>query len=207
MSPETVPDLHAVQIRRKYAVAAFLFLLLSVSFVFGSAWEPRGWFRYLLEEGGLALILIAIVGRAWCSLYIGGRKKTELVQQGPYALTRNPLYVFSFLGALGVGAQTGSLVLTAAYLAVTVLIFLPVIAKEEQYLRRAFPADFPRYVRSTPRIIPNLRPVPGHALIQVNPVFFLRTLLDGLPFLLAWPLYDLVAWLHADVWPPLLRIY
>lgn len=207
MTPGTIPDLQAVQIRRKYAVGVGLLLLLTASFAFGSAWQPGGSMRYLIEEGGLALIGVAIVGRAWCSLYIGGRKRTELVRQGPYALTRNPLYVFSFLGAAGVGAQTGSLILAGAFLAAAVAIFLPVIAREEHYLRHAFPADFADYARATPRIIPDARPIPAHAPILVDPAFFQRTLLDGLPFLVAWPLFDLVAWLHATNWPPLLRLY
>jgi protein-S-isoprenylcysteine O-methyltransferase Ste14 len=49
------------------------------------------------------------LGRTWCSLDISGRKKRELVTVGPYALVRNPLYIFTLLEAFGIGAQSGSM--------------------------------------------------------------------------------------------------
>lgn len=64
-------------------------------------------------------------------------------------------------------------------------IFLPVIAREEQFLGQAFPDAYPGYVRRTPRLAPDFRLWrPSEALV-VQPAFFLRTLADGLPFLLA----------------------
>jgi protein-S-isoprenylcysteine O-methyltransferase Ste14 len=69
--------------------------------------------------------VIAILGRAWSTRYIGERKANLLVTEGPYSVSRNPLYLFSFLGA-----QTGSL-LIAIFAAGTVPIFRPVIKREE----------------------------------------------------------------------------
>ena len=48
-----------------------------------------------IEMAGIMLILVAILGRIWCTLYIGGRKCAEVVDSGPYSVIRNPLYVFS----------------------------------------------------------------------------------------------------------------
>ena len=91
MSDLTLPDLQAVQRRRKrvlgFASVTVLFAVLAV----GSAWSEGSWTRRAIGDAGILLILTAIVGRAWCSLYIGGRKKSELVQEGPYSLCRNPL--------------------------------------------------------------------------------------------------------------------
>ena len=57
----------------------------------------------LIEKAGLALIVICILGRTWCTLYIGGRKKRELINKGPYSVVRNPLYFFTTIGAAGIG--------------------------------------------------------------------------------------------------------
>jgi protein-S-isoprenylcysteine O-methyltransferase Ste14 len=87
-----------------------------------------------VEAFGLAVIAVCIVGRAWCSLYIGGRKKAEIVDRGPYSVSRNPLYVFSFIGAFGMGAQTGSITLALLFLVLTVAVFYATVRREEAWL-------------------------------------------------------------------------
>src|SRR5882762_3924792 len=78
-------------------------LLLAVAsigalFIFGAPrWSPR--VESVIEWAGRLLIVVCILGRTWCSLYIGGRKTRRLVMAGPYSVSRNPLYVFSVIGA------------------------------------------------------------------------------------------------------------
>jgi protein-S-isoprenylcysteine O-methyltransferase Ste14 len=55
---------------------------------------------------GLVLVGIATVGRLWCALYIAGYKDSDLITSGPYSITRNPLYFFSFVGFAGIGLAT-----------------------------------------------------------------------------------------------------
>jgi protein-S-isoprenylcysteine O-methyltransferase Ste14 len=103
-----VQVLNPVQVTRKIALGLGAIAALALVALVGS---PVEWatIHESVEAIGLALILICIAGRCWCTLYIGGRKGAELVDIGPYSLCRNPLYFFSFLGAAGVGAQTGAL--------------------------------------------------------------------------------------------------
>ena len=86
-------------------VAVWLLLLLFTQ----SRWRTAApHLHALIEIAGLVLILVCILGRTWCTLYIGGLKKRELVTAGPYSVVRNPLYVFTSIGTAGIGAQTGS---------------------------------------------------------------------------------------------------
>ena len=85
-------------------VLAAAFMLTQPVFV-GRAHE-------LIEMTGIGLVIICIAGRMWSCLYIGSRKNRELVTTGPYSITRNPLYLFSTIGAAGIGLMFGSIAAT-----------------------------------------------------------------------------------------------
>ena len=179
-------DIQRVQLWRKYILAAGLAVML--------AWTATvravPYLEHPVEHLGLVSILACILGRAWCSLYIGGRKKQEIVDVGPYSISRNPLYVFSFLGAFGVGAQTGSLVVAVVFAAAAYVVFRVVVGREEAFLVQAFGPPYEAYVSSTPRFLPNLSLWRDADVLSIRPVFFLRTVRDGLVFLLAVPVFE-----------------
>jgi protein-S-isoprenylcysteine O-methyltransferase Ste14 len=102
----------------------------------------------LLVAPGLAL-------RAYASGYV--QKNAELTTTGPYAYTRNPLYLGSMLLAFGFAAAARSLAVVAALAVLFALIYVPTIRSEEEYLRGRF-ADFDEYARSVPRLLPRLWP-------------------------------------------------
>ena len=83
------------------------------------------------------------------------KKNRELAVTGPYAYTRNPLYLGSTLIAAGFAVALLSwpvaLLLAVGFAA----IYIPVIASEERFLRATFP-EFESYCRSVPRFIPRL---------------------------------------------------
>jgi hypothetical protein len=101
----------------------------------------------------LALVVPGLFLRAWAAGTV--KKNRELTVSGPYAHTRNPLYLGSMLIAFGFALALLSLpvalVLAAGFLA----IYVPVIASEERFLRATFP-EFEDYCRRVPRIIPRL---------------------------------------------------
>jgi protein-S-isoprenylcysteine O-methyltransferase Ste14 len=103
----------------------------------------------------LALVLPGLWLRAYAAGYV--KKNRELTQTGPYAYTRNPLYLGSMLLAAGFALALLSwpvaLVLAIGFIA----IYVPVIASEERFLRATFP-DFDDYCRRVPRLIPRLIP-------------------------------------------------
>ena len=70
--------------------------------LFSEVPPPTAAYYKSLKILGYALIIGAALGRIWCNIYITGRKDKELCTDGPYSLCRNPLYLFSFIGVVGV---------------------------------------------------------------------------------------------------------
>ena len=103
----------------------------------------------------LALVLPGLWLRGYAAGYV--KKNRELTVTGPYAHTRNPLYLGSMLIAAGFAVALLSwpvaLVLAGGFAA----IYVPVIASEERFLRAAFPG-FEAYCRRVPRLFPRLTP-------------------------------------------------
>jgi len=199
-------DLGRVQRVRKVVMGIGILAVIAVAVLTRSAGGETE-FHEALEALGLALIAICIVGRAWCSLYIGGRKKDEIVNRGPYSVSRNPLYVFSFIGAFGVGAQTGSVSLALLFLAVTILVFWFTVKREEAWLSEAFGKTYADYVARTPRFGPDFSKWRDEGTLEIRPRFFLTTLRDGLVFVLAVPLFESVEHLQDIGWlAPILHL-
>jgi hypothetical protein len=103
----------------------------------------------------LALVLPGLWLRAYASGYV--KKNLELTVTGPYAHTRNPLYLGSMLivsgFALALLSWPAALLLASGF----VVIYVPVMASEERFLRATFPA-YDAYCRRVPRLIPRLSP-------------------------------------------------
>lgn len=185
-------ELSRIQKLRKFAISIALIGLVAFAAVSQSIGGIDGGWHESIEAVGLAAIVLSIVGRAWCTLYIGGRKKVEIVDQGPYSISRNPLYFFSFVGAFGVGAQSGSLVIAAAFLAAALLVFHFTVQREEAFLLREFGEAYVRYRARTPRFWPRFSLWRDADELIVRPSLFLRTIRDGLVFLVAIPVFEMI---------------
>jgi protein-S-isoprenylcysteine O-methyltransferase Ste14 len=101
--------------------------------------------------GSLALVLPGLWLRGYAAGYV--KKNRELTQTGPYAHTRNPLYLGSMLMAAGFAVALLSWLVAVVLAVGFVVIYVPVIASEERFLRATFP-DFEAYCRRVPRLIP-----------------------------------------------------
>jgi len=196
-------QLRQVQLVRKAALTAAVMVLLAM-FAFTRATGVGALSQTLIARIGQWLIVVCIVGRAWCSLYIGGRKIRDLVRTGPYSLCRNPLYTLSILGAAGAAGQSGSLVMALAGGFITWLVFRVVVAREEGVLATVHGPAFLHYRESTPRFFPNLAGWRGAEVLEVRPKLIETTLLDGLLFLLFIPVAHGLAHLAATGWTPVL---
>lgn len=205
MSPN---DLSRFQHRRRVALAILIAAVLATLLFVQSALPASGNHHGYVEAIGFGLIFVAILGRTWCTLYIGGRKSAEIVSEGPYSVTRNPLYVFSTIGAAGVGALSGSVTIAAAFAVLTWASFHYVTLVEEDYLKKTFGEPYLRYLGQVPRFFPNLRLFRDSEMLTVRPKNIYNTFADGLVFLAAYPFFEVVEYLqHAGVVPVLLRVY
>lgn len=102
--------------------------------------------------------VIAFVGvgiRAWASGHI--RKAKVLAVSGPYARTRNPLYVGSLILGLGFTVAAGVWWLALLFCVLFLGIYLPVMRVEAEDMRRIFGADFDEYERNVPLLIPRVK--------------------------------------------------
>ena len=104
---------------------------------------------------GLALVVPGIVVRALASGHV--QKNEQLTTSGPYAYTRNPLYLGSLILATGFALAARSWWMAAAMAVFFLAIYLPVIRSEETFLRERF-AEFAEYARHVPRLLPRLTP-------------------------------------------------
>jgi len=126
-----------------------------LGFVFAVAyiWLAHPTWRSIVA--GSCIALVGLVIRALASGHV--RKNEELTVSGPYAYTRNPLYLGSLVIATGfaIAARSWWVALIAAVLFFA--IYIPVMSAEEQFLRGQFP-EFDDYSRSVPRLFPRWRP-------------------------------------------------
>src|ERR1700740_867815 len=85
----------------------------------------------------MALSLLLVVPGVWLRAYASGyvKKNTELTVTGPYAFTRNPLYLGSMLIAFGFALASRSMWIVLALAALFAVIYIPVIRSEEAFLR------------------------------------------------------------------------
>ncbi|MFI5118630.1 MAG: methyltransferase family protein [Terriglobales bacterium] len=104
---------------------------------------------------GALVLLPGLVLRGLASGHV--QKDEELTTSGPYAYTRNPLYLGSLMLAAGFAIAARSWWIVAIMLLMFAVIYVPVIAGEERYLRQTFP-DYDDYARHVPRLLPRLSP-------------------------------------------------
>ena len=114
-------------------------------------WLARPTWRFL--GLGAVLIVPGLLIRALASGHV--RKNESLAMSGPYAYTRNPLYLGSLLIGLGFAVASRSWWVVGVLVAMFFAIYVPVIRGEEKFLREKFP-EFEGYARRVPRMFPRI---------------------------------------------------
>jgi len=102
---------------------------------------------------GALLLIPGLWLRALASGHV--QKNEELTTSGPYAYTRNPLYLGSLILAAGFAVAARSTWIAGLAVLMFAAIYIPVITAEERFLRQAFP-EFKDYAQHVPRFLPRL---------------------------------------------------
>lgn len=104
---------------------------------------------------GFFLMMLGMFFRAWSSGYID--KDRELATQGPYALTRNPLYFGNLLIAGGVAVASNRWLTALICAAYYVFFFTFLIAVERRRMRARFGARYDEWARGANLFFPRLK--------------------------------------------------
>ncbi|MEW6595052.1 MAG: isoprenylcysteine carboxylmethyltransferase family protein [Thermodesulfobacteriota bacterium] len=184
-------------------IAAFLFLLLFTT----HSWARDSLIDLFFEAAGLVLIVVCTFGRLWASVYASGYKDEVVIESGPYAMVRNPLYLFSFIGVVGMGLVSENLLILALAPLVFLVYYPFVVRSEERFLLARFGAAYADYLRRVPRFIPNWRLLREPEVYQVNVRVYRRSLLEATMFIWLYLAFHFIERLqHMGVLPVLFRV-
>ena len=142
-----------------FACAALFFLLA----------QARPW---TLIVGGL-VALPGLALRAWATGHL--RKNDALAATGPYAYTRNPLYLGSLVIGLGFTIAAGRLILGLVFAALFLGIYVPVMRVEAKTLAELFGKDYQDYAAAVPLFLPGVTAYrAGTAQAKFDPALYRR---------------------------------
>lgn len=141
--------------RRRIAISLIGFTGLSLGNVLIRKTVPHNPFAWGEPAVTMALALLAtgLVIRSWAAGTLN--KSRELTTHGPYALSRNPLYIGSFLMMFAFCMMCRDWPTLAFVAGPMMFLYWLQVRFEEQRLERLFPEEWHRYKVSTPRFIPH----------------------------------------------------
>jgi len=166
-------------------------------FAVTDSWPDGGFVHESIEVIGIALITICVLGRTWCILSSGKSTNFEMIEDGPYSVVRHPMYVFSIVGAFGMGAQTGGV--TAALVSgfVTWAVLSAMSEMEDERMVELFGARYFYYMMRVPAFKPDFSLYRSQRSLIVRPRRVAVALLDATIFFVSIPIMELFDHFHA----------
>lgn len=165
-------------------------------------YRPDTWEHFLLECVGWLLFTAGAALRWWSTLYIGGKKSHQLISDGPYSITRNPIYLGTCLLTLSVAVLAQSLVFLLAVLLVATAYVGLTVPDEEQTLLAIHGDRFREYCQRVPRLLPNLRLLRAPKTVEVHVQGLTAELIRACRWVWIPLLCDLLTHLRCESWWP-----
>jgi protein-S-isoprenylcysteine O-methyltransferase Ste14 len=142
---------------------------LSLLVLFSRPWAPEGSLLDVATDAiGWGCLVLYVVMRVWATLFAGGKKDRVLQTEGPYSITRNPLYLGSLFLALACCGFFQSFTLLIGVAAVYALYARGVVVAEERMLLQLFPEEYAAYQLRTPRFFPRFGAFKSPGKVQVD---------------------------------------
>lgn len=135
---------------------------------------------------GFVLLLVCAFGRLWSLQYLAGFKSRRVISDGPYSIVRNPLYVFSFLGAAGLALAANHSLFFLALLLAYVVYYPFVVISEERGLTTILGREYEEYCARVPRFLPRFGGFHEPETYEIRAARFSRNYLEVVWFPLAW---------------------
>jgi protein-S-isoprenylcysteine O-methyltransferase Ste14 len=189
-------------LRKTTSIALSVLLVLILTFTHPT-WQSGSLLGLILEICGLLLMLIATTGRVFSSLFISGRKSNKLVDAGPYSIVRNPLYLFSFVGVIGLGLCSQNMIFLMVSSLAFIVYYFFVIRAEETSLGQKFGEQFSNYMNRTPMIIPSFKNLDMPSYYEVDIKRVSRAFLDAIGLWGAYSFLRILNYLHMNQILPL----
>jgi protein-S-isoprenylcysteine O-methyltransferase Ste14 len=132
-----------------------LLILFSTGLFFGTKYEIPGVIQPGIDIVAIFMVWFTTIGRLYSTFCI--QKNEVLATSNIYSLVRNPLYMFSIMGTLGLSLLTKNM---------AVIIFCPplyvwmvyfTVKNEERYLLNRYGEKFVQYKSTVPRLIPSFK--------------------------------------------------
>lgn len=176
-----------VMISRIFAVLVLLLAIFTMP-----SFKQGGLADILLDTCGLFLLTVCSMGRLWALLYISGKKTHEVVTDGPYSIVQHPLYLFSFVGVIGIGLASENILVFAA-LVIFYLSYYPLtILSEEKKLTKTFGQAYIDYAKRTPRFLPKLSLYKSPDRFVVDTDIFPKRLVLGMWYVWIFILFNII---------------
>jgi protein-S-isoprenylcysteine O-methyltransferase Ste14 len=201
--PKSFSRKYRIFVTRLFAVILVCMLLFS-----DSRWEDTPIICGVIFLVGAMLVGLATVGRLWCALYISGYKSNTLITTGPYSISRNPLYFFSLIGAVGVGLTTETLLIPLITAICFAILYPYVVLSEQKKLAELHKEAFAEYCKKVPAFFPSFKLFTEPEEYVVRPVIFRKAMFSVLWFVWLLGVAEFAEALHdAGIVPVLFKMY
>lgn len=126
---------------------------------FYKEWEDD----FIVWTLGIIIIFIGALIRLWATKHIGRRmpwmkkKGKKLINTGPYAIVRNPLYIGNIIIATGLSILSELIWIVPFIIMYLSIVYHLVALYEEKKLSERWGEEYLVYLNEVPRWIPNLK--------------------------------------------------